>query len=133
LHVYLKLSCPNDEGISTSKKNKQKGIQFQKKLSNPRSLANLNWEYAKIVMLIWAKKQEHIVVIDPVDLCDQFQKMVTKWKNIIVCAMDACYCQHVRNKPTYRNKWHAFNKDFKILFYNMVKIGHNKKYWLLSP
>jgi hypothetical protein len=84
-------------------------------------------------MLIQAKKQEHIVAIDLVDLCDQFQTMVTKWKNIIECVMDACCCQHVRKKTTYRNKWHAFKRDFKILFYYMVKIGQNEEYWLLSP
>jgi hypothetical protein len=103
-----------------------------KRNCQPKKPCQLNWEYAKIVKLIQAKTQEHIVAIDLVDLCDQFQRTVTKWKNIIVCVMDACCCQHVKNKPTYRNKWHDFNRDQKILFYYMVKIGHNEKYWLLS-
>jgi len=133
LHVFLRLSCPNDEGISTSKKNKQNGIQFQKKLSNLKTLTNWIGSMQKLLGWFKRKKQEHIVVIDPVDLRDQFQTMVTKWKNIIACVMDACCCQHVRNKPTYRNKWHAFNGEFKIIFYYMVKIVDNEEYWLLSP
>jgi hypothetical protein len=67
-------------------------------------------------MLIQAKKQEHIVAIDLVDLCDQFQTMVTKWKNIIECVMDACCCQHVRKKTTYRNKMACFQEGLQNSF-----------------
>jgi hypothetical protein len=34
--VYLRLSCPNDEGISTSKKNKKKGDSISKEIFQPK-------------------------------------------------------------------------------------------------
>lgn len=39
-----------------------------------------NWEHAKVLALIKAKKEEHLTYLDRVDGQDQFGNVVSKWK-----------------------------------------------------
>jgi hypothetical protein len=40
-----------------------------------------NEEHGKVMVLIKAK-QEHVASLDKIDLCDQFEIVVMKWKKI---------------------------------------------------
>jgi hypothetical protein len=42
--------------------------------------------------------------------------------------MEVGCSHHIRNEPTYKDKWGALNNDFQRIFDYMVRIGHNKEY-----
>jgi hypothetical protein len=39
-----------------------------------------NWEHAKVLALVKAKKKEHLTYLDRVDGQDQLETVVSKWK-----------------------------------------------------
>ncbi len=50
----------------------------------------LNWEHGKVLILIKAKRDEHIVVIDMGHDPNNFETTITKWKKISIIVMNAC-------------------------------------------
>jgi len=79
-------SQPNDDVLKpTRKKNKGKkpiknfepSVKIQ--VRKPRQL---NWEHGKIIVLVVANRKEHMANIEQVDGCNQFETIVTKWKNV---------------------------------------------------
>jgi hypothetical protein len=46
-----------------------------------------DWEHCKIIALVVAKRKEHMANIEQVDGCDQFETIVTKWKNVFKIVM----------------------------------------------
>jgi hypothetical protein len=79
-------SQPNDDVLKpTRKKNKGKkpiknfepSVKIQ--VRKPRQP---NWEHGNIIVLVVAKRKEHMANIEQVDGCDQFETIVTKWKNV---------------------------------------------------
>ncbi len=50
----------------------------------------LNWEHEKVLVLIKAKRDEHIAVIDMVHGPNNFETTITKWKKISIIVMNAC-------------------------------------------
>lgn len=42
--------------------------------------------------------------------------------------MEVHCSHHIRNEPTYKDKWGALNNDFQRIFDYMARVGHNMKY-----
>jgi hypothetical protein len=51
--------------------------------------------------------------MDKVDAWDQFETIVTKWKNDYVVVMFVGHFQHLKNGPTCKEKWSSILVDFK--------------------
>jgi hypothetical protein len=49
-----------------------------------------NWEHEFFLVLIKAKRDEHITVIDMVHGPNNFERTITKWKKIPILVMNAC-------------------------------------------
>jgi hypothetical protein len=64
----------------------------------------LNWEHEKVLVLIKAKKDEHIVVIDMVHGPNNFETTSTKWKKISIIVMNACCYQHLKYNLACKDK-----------------------------
>jgi len=75
---------PHDKATrTTKKKRKGKGKKAQSAESvelQSRKPMEPNWEHAKVLALIKAKKEEHLTYLDRVDGQDQFGNVVSKWK-----------------------------------------------------
>jgi len=61
-------------------------------------------------------KLEHIVAIDKVGTWNQFENVVTKWKKDYVVVMFVGHFQHLKNRPTCKEKWSSISVDFKKFF-----------------
>jgi hypothetical protein len=49
-----------------------------------------NWEHKEVLVLIIAKKDEHIAGLDQVNPRDKFETSMKKWKTISKVVMNAC-------------------------------------------
>jgi hypothetical protein len=49
-----------------------------------------NWEHKEVLVLIIAKKDEHIAGLDQVNSRDKFETSLKKWKRISKVMMNAC-------------------------------------------
>ncbi len=79
-----------------------------------------NWEHDKVSTLIKTKWDEHITILYKVDPWDQFQIVITKWKTVFVIIMNVGNSQHMKNDPTYKDKWGAISREFKKIFYHVL-------------
>ncbi len=50
----------------------------------------LNWEHEQVLLLIKAKRDEHIAIIDMVHSPNNFETIITKWEKISIIVMNAC-------------------------------------------
>jgi hypothetical protein len=87
-----------------------------------------NWEHAKVLALVKAKKKEHLTRLDRVDGQDQFETIVSKWKKISEFVMDVGHSIHLRNGPACKNKWGSLFGDFKKIYDYMASTGNNQDY-----
>lgn len=92
----------------------------------------VNWEYAKILTFMQAKKAEHEEIMAEVDSWDKFQTSVTRCKKISAVIMNVGCSKHVKNGPTCKDKWSTISSNFKKLFNFMVSTGQNQDYWAMS-
>jgi hypothetical protein len=65
--------------------------------------------------LINAKKAKHKASLEVVDLRDNMETTITKWKHISkgVMANFQSHYHHHRNIPTYKDKWGSLYGDYK--------------------
>ncbi len=66
--------------------------------------------------------------IKQVDGHDQFEIVVTKWKNVFKVVMKTSYYEHLKNGPTCKDKWCTIINDFKKNYNFMACIGNNQDY-----
>jgi hypothetical protein len=64
-----------------------------------------------------------------VDGCNQFEIVVTKWKNNFKVVMKTSCSEHLKNGPTCKDKWCTITNDFKKNYDFMACIENNQDYW----
>jgi hypothetical protein len=81
--------------------------------------------------LINVEKVEHEVSLEIVDLKDNMETTITKWKHISkgVMANSQSHYHHHHNIPTCKDKWGSLYGDYKKIHDYQSVIGHNEKYW----
>jgi hypothetical protein len=57
------------------------------------------------LVLVKAKRYEHIVSLDTIDGRDKFKIVVTKWNKISAQVMNAGFSTQARNGVAYKDKW----------------------------
>ncbi len=125
-------ASPHDKATSpTKKKRKGKGKKARSVESvelQSRRPREPNWEHAKVLALVKAKKKEHLTYLDRVDGQDQFETVVSKWKKISEFVMNVGCSIHLRNGPACKNKWSSLFGDFKKIYDYMTSTVHNQDY-----
>jgi hypothetical protein len=78
-----------------------------------------------------AKKFEHKISLEVVDLKDNMETKITKWKHIFkgIMANFQSHYYHHHNKPICKDKWRSFYGDYKKIHDYQSVINRNLKYW----
>lgn len=97
-----------------------------------RKTSQPNWEHGEILILVKAKRDEHIANLDIIDGKDKFETVVTKWNKISTQVMNAWFSTQARNATAYKNKWGAFSRDFKKLYVHKIGTRNNQDYWSMN-
>jgi hypothetical protein len=70
---------------------------------------------------------EHNIALNKVDSWDKFESSITKWNfNIYALVMNVDLFQHMKNVPTYKDKWGAILENSKNIFDHMSKTKQNE-------
>lgn len=71
--------------------------------------------------------QETQQLLDQVNLWNQFQTTITKWKTIVASVMKVGCSPHMWNRHACKEKWGTFSDDFKCIFNYMVNTNEEYK------
>lgn len=86
----------------------------------------MNWENFEIIALIHAKKYEYEANLEVVDLRNNMETSIKKWKHIL----NNGRIEHHLNIPTYKDKWGFLYGDCKKKKTQLQKwTRHNEEYW----
>jgi hypothetical protein len=72
------------------------------------------------LVLVKAKKNEHIASLDIIDGRDKFETVVTKWNKISTKVMNVGFSTQARNGVAYKHKWGVFVRDFKKIYVHKI-------------
>jgi hypothetical protein len=88
-----------------------------------------NWEKFEIIALINAKKSKYEANLEVVDLQNDMETSVKKWRRILkIVINNGCYEHHL-NIPTCKDKWGSFYGDYKKEHNYTSGTKHNEEYW----
>jgi len=70
--------------------------------------------------------------LEVVDLRNNMETTIKKWKRIFEVIMANFHFHHHRNKPTYKDKWGSLYGDYKKIHDYQNVTCHNEEYWDMS-
>jgi hypothetical protein len=78
-----------------------------------------------------AKKDKNEASLEVVDLKDNMETTITKWKHISkgLMANSQFHYHHHYSRPTCKDKWGSLYGDYKKIHDYQSVISHNEKYW----
>ncbi len=74
-------------------------------------------EHGEILVLIKAKGDEHVAILDKVSPWYMFETIVVKWRKFSTTFMATSFSEHTRKRPTCKDKWGIISGDFKKVFW----------------
>jgi hypothetical protein len=84
------------------------------------------------LVLVKAKRYEHIASLDIIYGRDKFETVVTKWNKISTQVMNTGFSTEARNGATCKDKWGVFAGDFKKIYVYKIGTGNNQDYWSMN-
>jgi predicted metal-dependent RNase len=101
--------------VTKKNKGKQKVVNLDCVEVRTRKPKQANWENLEVLTFINAKKVEHEISLEVVDLRDNMETTITKWKHIFEVIMVNFHFHHHYNRPTYKDKWGSLYMTTKML------------------